>query len=104
HHYNLIHNSSDPPGPPRDLTVTEYFKSSISISWQAPESDGGSPVTGYNVERRLVSSKRWLKINKETVTETNYTDTDVVEDNEYEYKTMAENSVGVGPPSEPCTA
>jgi titin len=86
------------------LTVTEYFKNSISISWQAPESDGGAPVTGYHVERRLTSSNRWLKINKEKVEATEFKDAEVVEDNEYEYRVMAENSVGVGPPSEPCGA
>jgi titin len=92
----------DPPGPPRNLAVSEHFKNSITITWQPPESDGGAAVTGYHIERRVLSSNRWLKINKEIVTEETFKDTEVVEDTEYEYRTMAENSVGVGPPCEPC--
>ena len=97
----MIHLPADPPGPPKNATVTEFFKDSISIAWQPPEYDGGSPVTGYHVERRLTSSNRWLKVTKETLTTMTFKDTDVVEDNEYEYRIMAENKVGVGPPSEP---
>ena len=39
------------------------------LTWQPPENDGGSKIKGYHVERRLTSSSRWLKINKDVVTE-----------------------------------
>jgi hypothetical protein len=34
------------PGPPHDVTVTPE-QEAIQVEWQEPESDGGSPVTGY---------------------------------------------------------
>jgi len=58
-------------------------------------------VTGYHLERRLTSREQWLKINKGAVTELQFKVTDLVEGNEYEFRIMAENKIGVGPPSSP---
>ena len=38
---------SDEPGAPRNLRVTEYWTDYVSLAWDAPESDGGSEITGY---------------------------------------------------------
>ncbi len=91
----------DPPGPPKTPEITEACKAYIAFTWEAPDTDGGSPITGYYVERRATSSQRWVRITKEAVTELAYSDKEVMEDTEYEYRVMAENKVGVGPPSEP---
>ena len=72
------------------------------LTWKPPKQDGGTPITAYHVERRLTSSARWLKANKEPITELTYNPKDLVEDNEYEFRIMAENKIGVGPPSSPC--
>ena len=91
---------SELPGAPVSPQVSEVFKDSCTITWQAPVSDGGAAINGYWLERRLTSSTRWVKINKELVAEMIYKDTKLVEDSEYEYRVMAENKAGVGPPSE----
>lgn len=49
----------------------------------------------------MTSSSRWLKVNKDLITTLDLTLTDLIEDTEYELRVMAENKVGVGPPSEP---
>jgi len=59
-------------------------------------------VTGYHVERCLATTDRWLKISKGAVTELKFTVSDLVEDNQYQFRISAENKVGVGPPSSPC--
>ena len=79
--------------------MTEALKSSISLTWSAPANDGGSPVTGYVVERSLAGSSRWLRAGKSETT--SFTDKEIVEDTEYQYRVIAENKVGPGPPSEP---
>ena len=89
----------DPPGPPENVQITEVFHDSITMTWEPPESDGGSPVTGYYIERRMTSSSRWVKVTKEALTELTYTDKEVIEDTEYEYRIVAENKVGCGPPA-----
>jgi hypothetical protein len=71
------------------------------LTWKVPESDGGSPITGYIIERSLATSLRWLRINKQLVPELTYKATELVEDNEYVFRVIAENKVGQGEASEP---
>jgi len=89
------------PGSPLDVEVGEVTKDSAVLTWKAPESDGGSPITGYVVERSLAASARWLRVNKQTVTELRLRVEELVEDNEYMFRVIAENKVGQGEPSEP---
>jgi titin len=71
------------------------------LSWQPPVEDGGSPITGYNVERTTTKATRWLKINKSLITETTYKVDDLIEGTEYRFRVVAENKAGPGPESEP---
>jgi len=89
------------PGPPLDVEVSEVTKDSAVVTWKTPESDGGSPITGYVVERSLAASARWLRVNKQPVTELKLKVEELVEDNEYIFRVVAENKVGPGQPSEP---
>lgn len=50
------------PSAPRDLKVLEVTRQQVHLSWEAPEHDGGSPLTGYQVEKRDVSRKTWVKV------------------------------------------
>ena len=89
---------SDPPGPPSAPEATEVSKESCDLTWQPPESDGGSPVTGYFIERAQKVSSRWLRCNKEPISDTKYKVTDLIEDTEYIFRIVAVNKVGEGPP------
>ena len=77
--------------------MSEIFKDHAILTWKPPASDGGSPITGYVIERRTAGSSRWLKVNKDVVSELTYKVTDLIEDTEYEFRIMAENKVGRGP-------
>ena len=44
-------HSADPPAVPRNFRSTELGKDFASLSWDAPESDGGSPITEYVIEK-----------------------------------------------------
>jgi len=90
------------PGPPDAPSISDVTKTGCVVAWQPPKEDGGSPVTGYHVERCLATTDRWLKINKGPVAELKFAVTDLVEGNEYQLRISAENKVGVGPPSSPC--
>lgn len=91
----------DVPGAPRNLQPTEVNKSSVTLTWEVPEQDGGSPVTGYIVERRQTTATRWTKAHKQILTEIVFTATDLVEMSEYEFRVAAENAAGIGKPCEP---
>lgn len=60
--------------------------------------DGGSPITGYIVERKpyTVSGEgKWLKCNYTNVTDTNFTITALGEGEVYEFRVIAKNANGV---------
>ncbi|KAF3843854.1 hypothetical protein F7725_002703 [Dissostichus mawsoni] len=50
------------PGTPEILVSAEDF---ATIEWLKPESDGGSPLLHYLVERRERKSARWVKVNRD---------------------------------------
>jgi titin len=94
-------------GAPDAPTVTDILSESCQVSWQAPAEDGGSPITGYHLERRAAGSSRWIRVNKEQIPELTLNVADLVEGNEYEFRVAAENKAGIGefsPPSQPFTA
>jgi len=42
-------------------------KDFIKLKWKAPISNGGSPIIGYDVERRERMTGRWVKVNRDPV-------------------------------------
>ena len=100
---------ADPPGPPSAPTASDVTKDSCTLTWAAPESDGGTEIVGYHVERCLGQSSRWIRLTKDPVgaAERTYAVRELIEDNVYEFRVYAVNKVGdgpVGPSSEPVTA
>ncbi len=95
------------PGAPDAPTVADILKESCIVNWQPPTSDGGSPITGFHLQRRATTSQHWIKVIKEPLTELSVKATELVESNEYQFRVAAENKAGIGeysPPSEPFTA
>ena len=76
-------------------------RTQITISWSPPKSDGGSPVTGYIIEKKETTSSRWTKAHRDSVSETTLTVRDLIEGKEYEFRVAAVNKAGTGPFSEP---
>lgn len=50
------------PGQPE---VTDADRDHISIKWDPPARNGGTPIIGYDIERKDKASNRWIKVNKE---------------------------------------
>jgi hypothetical protein len=55
------------PGKPGRPDCVESDKDFIKIRWSGPSNNGGSPIQGYDVERRDLVSGRWKKVNREPV-------------------------------------
>jgi len=54
------------------------------------------------VERSTTGrTSRWIRITRDAVNDTKYRVTELVEGNEYQFRIMAENRIGVGPPGPP---
>lgn len=75
-------------------------RTGLTLIWQPPESDGGSPITGYIVERSRGTSSRWLRVNKDLLKYPQIEVDDLVEGNDYCFRVRAENNAGVGPTAE----
>jgi fibronectin type 3 domain-containing protein len=79
------------PSPPQSLTATKPKSSpGIVLSWAAPASDGGSPITSYFVYRRGPGETAFTLIDL-TATRT-YTDTGVSPRTQYTYVVTAFNT------------
>ncbi len=51
------------PSPPRNLAAAAGpDPGSLSISWEAPDSDGGSPITGYRVFRATTAGGAYAQV------------------------------------------
>lgn len=83
-----------PTEPPINLRINDITKNSISLVWQKPNYDGGSPVTGYIIEKKEGDSGRWSKANLTNVTDMRYIVTGLTQDEAYEFRVMAKNAVG----------
>jgi fibronectin type 3 domain-containing protein len=72
---------------------------SVSLSWSVPASDGGSPITGYNIYRSTTAGGEGGTPVKTGVTTTSYTDTGLTNGTTYYYTVAAVNAVGTSPQS-----
>ena len=88
------------PGAPQHVEMDNLTKNAVTLAWDKPEFDGGSPITGYYIERRQAYSNRWVKVNKQPTRDTMFKISDLLEDEEYEFRIVAENEAGIGKPSE----
>ena len=88
------------PDAPRNLAASSPTASSITLSWDAPRNDGGSPVKGYVLERRQPFSARWQRVSRELIEETRFKITDLIEGSEYEFQVSAVNEAGTGEASD----
>ena len=83
------------PSAPLDLEL-ETFPGEVLVSWSAPLSDGGLPITGYLLIRGS-SPGATETIVPLTSSMLSYTDEEVEGGKTYYYRVKAMNSLGVGP-------
>ncbi|MCJ2554697.1 MAG: fibronectin type III domain-containing protein [Candidatus Thermoplasmatota archaeon] len=84
------------PSAPQNLVATAGA-GQVGLTWQAPLSDGGSPLTNYVVYRDTAPGAAVFLANAGTLL--TYTDTAVMTGQTYYYQVSAENTVGEGPRS-----
>ncbi len=94
----------DVPSQPGNPDISNIQSTSMTVSWTAPSTDGGSPIIGYIIERCDTSTGRWFRVNKYTVKDLSYTVSDLHEGNEYMYRVSAENAAGASKPSDESAA
>lgn len=68
----------------------------VSLAWEEPESDGGSKIVAYVVERRDVKRKAWT-LATDRVDTPEYCVSGLHKDSMYLFRVFARNRVGSGP-------
>uniref|UniRef100_A0A8C4N8J0 Fibronectin type-III domain-containing protein n=1 Tax=Eptatretus burgeri TaxID=7764 RepID=A0A8C4N8J0_EPTBU len=89
------------PGPPSRPVVFNITSDGMTITWDKPVYDGGAEITGYHVDRKERNSILWQRVNKHIISNREYRVTGLLEGLEYQFCVYAENSVGLGPASDP---
>ncbi len=90
----------DAPGPVGELGLTEGDRH-LTVDWVAPELDGGSPITGYEVrhKRTDAESPSWVSLVGPVTTE-EATVSDLINGMSYDVQVRACSAVGCGDWSE----
>lgn len=52
----------DRPDPPRFPVVENIRNDSVVLSWKAPLNDGGSFITGYDIEKCEPPATKWVRV------------------------------------------
>ncbi|XP_014667690.1 PREDICTED: titin-like [Priapulus caudatus] len=89
---------TEPTAPKGKPIVSNITPDSCKVTWEPPEDNGGSPITGYVLEKKTSFSPRWNKVTREPIKEPTFTIDGLIEDQEYEFRVAAVNKAGAGPP------
>lgn len=94
----IIHSPfTDIPGPPASIKFDEVLSEQIKVSWEAPLSDGGSPITNYVVDKRETSRANWAQVSAKISGDTKECLVErLIEGHEYQFRVRAENRYGTG--------
>ena len=95
------------PSAPRNVTVVECGKDFVNLSWQCPDTDGGSPVIQYIIEKRDVTGAAsgaggdgmWVKCATVAASKLSVRVRYLLQGNWYMFQVSAKNHVGAGPPT-----
>ena len=90
------------PGAPGILSVSVNDTGKLDVSWDAPDSNGGSAVTGYKVQWKEAADS-WdtpAEVSETTVTGTSHTVTGLTDGMGYTFRVFAVNSAGDGSASD----
>lgn len=87
-----------PPTAPLEIRMTGA--NSIIIEWGQPESDGGSPLLGYNIAIRDLKKTMWMEVGRVTESIQKFNIKDLQENHEYLIRIYARNEIGSSEPLE----
>uniref|UniRef100_A0A8C5XG72 Immunoglobulin-like and fibronectin type III domain-containing protein 1 n=1 Tax=Microcebus murinus TaxID=30608 RepID=A0A8C5XG72_MICMU len=87
-----------PPGPVRNLQVTDTSSTSVTLSWAGPDAQDGDAAQGYVVELCRSDSVQWVPCHTGTVPTTTYTAKGLRPHEGYFVRVTAVNEGGQGQP------
>ena len=98
----LVYNN--PSAPRGTLEYQKVSSTSMTMSWNKPEDDGGADIFGYTVEKCIIGTDKWIAAGYSTGT--THTSKNLEEGKQYKFRVTTENMYGMSEPleSRPVTA
>ena len=93
----VLGRPSKPEGP---IEVTDVRAKRAKVKWEKPRDDGGSPVTGYIIERQDTDTGHWIPCADLGPEDTEAEVTGLSENKNYKFRVKAVNSEGESEPLE----
>ena len=85
----------DKPNRPRNLTATANGETQIDLSWDAPDFDGGSPITGYRIDISSNGGATWvMHVENSNSSATMYNHLNLTAGTTWHYRVFAINTIG----------
>lgn len=99
----MFYSSEKPSKPTGPIEILDVQRDSITVQWNPPKHDGGSPLTAYVLEKRDAKRTMWSKVDRIGPKDTKYTFDGLTEGCEYYFRVAAENKIGLSEPLETAT-
>lgn len=87
---------SEKPLPPGKVSLREVTGTSVTLTWEKPDHDGGSRITGYIVEMQMKDSEKWTQVMVVKSNEAHVTG--LTQGEEYMFRISATNEKGISDP------
>uniref|UniRef100_A0A4W5MSE0 Titin n=1 Tax=Hucho hucho TaxID=62062 RepID=A0A4W5MSE0_9TELE len=87
---------SEKPLPPGKVTLVDVTSTSVSLSWEKPDHDGGSRISGYIVEMQGKDSETWTQCAVAKITQAVVLG--LTQGEEYMFRVSAHNEKGTSDP------
>lgn len=90
----------DEPGKPKNVDLTDWDSDHADLKWDAPDDNGGDPISAYIIEYKEKFSSDWVA-GKEVPSDAHMGTVDgLKEGQQYEFRVRAVNKAGPGEPSD----
>ncbi len=87
--------TQDVPDRPRNLTASPNGQTRIDLAWDAPTSNGGSPITGYRIDISSNGGAAWVvHVANSNSSATSYMHEDLTAGTTWHYRVFAINASG----------
>lgn len=93
-------NLDKPSKPEGPLEVSDVHAEGCKLAWNKPKDDGGSPITGYVVERMDPTTGRWIPAGRTDKDTTELPVTGLDPGKKYHFRVKALNDEGESEPLE----